>query len=103
MTRAGPRRRGPWERLPGHGPAARSDWWIPIRRGTDAALALGLMHVIWREGWQDDDYLSDYGLGSDLLKERALAEYPPERVAAITGIAVTDIERLAREVARSRQ
>jgi anaerobic selenocysteine-containing dehydrogenase len=82
--------------------AARSDWWLPIRPGTDAALALGLMHIIFREGWQDEAYLSDYCLGSDLLRERVRCAYPPERVAAITGISAADIEVLAREYALSR-
>src|SRR5262249_33674253 len=82
--------------------AARSDWWLPIRPGTDAALALGVMHVIWREGWQDQGYLDDYCLGGEMLRERALAEYPPDRVAHIPGIPLADIERLARGIARSR-
>ncbi len=82
--------------------ATRSDWWIPIRPGTDAALALGIMNVIWREGWQDENYLNDYCLGSEQLRQRALAEYAPEKVAAITGIPIADIERLARDLARSR-
>jgi anaerobic selenocysteine-containing dehydrogenase len=77
--------------------AARSDWWLPIRPGTDAALALGIMHVLWRDGLQDEDYLSRYCLGADQLRERALCDYPPQRVAAITGVAAEDIERLARE------
>jgi len=59
--------------------AERSDWWIPIRPGTDAALALGMMHVIWRDGLQDDDYLNRYCLGADQLRERALSEYLPIR------------------------
>jgi anaerobic selenocysteine-containing dehydrogenase len=82
--------------------AEKSDWWLPIRPGTDAALALGMMHVLWRDGLQDEDYLLRYCLGADLLRERALKEYPPERVAAITGIAVSDIERLAREYGTTR-
>jgi anaerobic selenocysteine-containing dehydrogenase len=82
--------------------AARSDWWLPIRPGTDAALALGLMHVIWRDGLQDDDYLQHYCLGGDALRERALRDYAPATVAAITGIAATDIERLAHEYAATR-
>jgi anaerobic selenocysteine-containing dehydrogenase len=77
--------------------AARSDWWLPIRPGTDAALALGMMHVLWRDGLQDDDYLNRYCLGADELRERALREYPLERVAAITGLPAADIERLAHE------
>src|SRR5262249_6740623 len=83
--------------------AARSDWWLPIRPGTDAALALGLMHIIFREGWQDDAYLKDYCQGAAELRERALKEYAPERVAGITGTSVEDIEKLAREYALSRR
>jgi len=82
--------------------AARSDWWIPIRPGTDAALALGLMHILWRDGLQDDDYLGRYCLGSDGLRQRALADYAPPRVAEITGIPVADIERLGHEYATTR-
>ena len=77
--------------------AEKSDWWLPIRPGTDAALALGMMHILWRDGLQDDDYLIRYCLGANELRERALNEYPPERVAQITGLPVADIERLARE------
>ncbi len=43
--------------------AQRSDWHIQPRPGTDAALALGLMHVLWRDGLQDDDYLNRATVG----------------------------------------
>jgi anaerobic selenocysteine-containing dehydrogenase len=82
--------------------AARSDWWVPIRPGTDAALALGMMHVLWRDGLQDDDYLSRYCVGGEPLRARALEEYPPDTVAGITGIPTADIERLAREYGTTR-
>ncbi|HMF19385.1 MAG TPA: molybdopterin oxidoreductase family protein [Gemmataceae bacterium] len=77
--------------------AAKSDWWLPIRPGTDAALALGIMHILWRDGLTDDDYLNSYCLGGDQLRERALNDYPPEKVSAITGIPTAEIERLAHE------
>ncbi len=79
--------------------AQRSDWWLPIRPGTDAALALGMMHVIFRDGLQDQDFLDRHCLGGEQLRERVLKEYPPARVAEIAGIAIGDIERLAREYA----
>jgi anaerobic selenocysteine-containing dehydrogenase len=82
--------------------AQKSDWWIPIRPGTDAALALGMMHILWRDGLQDDDYLQHYCLGADELRERVLKEYEPKRVAHITGIPVADIEKLAHEYATTR-
>ncbi|MBP3957595.1 molybdopterin oxidoreductase family protein [Gemmata sp. G18] len=83
--------------------AAKSDWWIPIRPGTDAALALGVMHIIFREGWQDDAYLNDHCVGAEQLRARALNQYPPEKVAYITGLSVEEIERFAREYARSQE
>ncbi|HMO36114.1 MAG TPA: molybdopterin oxidoreductase family protein, partial [Gemmatales bacterium] len=79
--------------------AARSDWWIPIRPGTDAALALGMMHIIFRDNLQDHTYLQKYCLGSDELRERVLSEYAPEKVSAITCIPVADIEKLAHSYA----
>ena len=79
--------------------ARRADWHIQPRPGTDAALALALMHVIWRDGLEDRDYLEQATVGSELLRERALTEYPPDRVAAITGVDVATIEELARRYA----
>ena len=81
--------------------AERSDWWIPVRPGTDGALALGMMHVLFRDGLEDRDYLVRYCLGADELRDRVLNEYRPEKVARITGIPVADIETLAGEYALS--
>jgi anaerobic selenocysteine-containing dehydrogenase len=78
--------------------AREADWHIPIRPGTDAALALGLMNVIIGEDLVDQDYVQNYTTGFDELKERVRA-YPPEMVAKITGIPAQDIRTLAREYA----
>ena len=80
--------------------APRSDWHIQPRPGTDAALALGLMHVIWRDGLQDDDYLNKATVGADCFAQRVLDEYPPEHVAAITGVDVATITSFAHRLAR---
>ena len=79
--------------------AERSDEHLAIRPGTDAALALGLMHVIWRDGLQDEEYLRTGTIGADALRDRALAEYPPDRVAKITGLDIAAIESLAHRYA----
>jgi len=81
--------------------AACADWYLPINPGTDAALALGMMHVIISENLHDADYVAKYTLGFDQLREK-VKEYPPERVANWTGIASDDIRRLAREYATTR-
>jgi anaerobic selenocysteine-containing dehydrogenase len=80
--------------------ARRSHWHIQPRPGTDAALALGVMHVIWRDGLQDDDYLARATVGGGLLRKRVLDEYPPEKVAAITDVDVATITTLAHRLAR---
>ena len=78
--------------------AALADWHIAIRPGTDAALALGMMHVILREGLEDRAYIAEMTHGFDRLAER-VHEYTPERVADWTGMTAAEIEQLAREYA----
>jgi hypothetical protein len=69
--------------------------------GTDGALALGLMHVIIGEGLYDADYVEKYTLGFDALKVR-VGEFPPQKVAEITGLPAERIVALAREYAATR-
>jgi anaerobic selenocysteine-containing dehydrogenase len=68
---------------------------IALLPGTDAALALGLMHVLIRDALVDDEYVARHTLGFAELRER-VAHYDPERVAAICGITAREIESLAR-------
>src|SRR6201997_3249426 len=78
-----------------------ADWYLPINPGTDAALALGMMHVIIGEKLHDTDYVAQYTLGFEQLPDK-VKEYSPERVAQWTGIAAADIRKLAREYATVR-
>ena len=78
--------------------AGLADTHIAIRPGTDAALALGMMHVILREGLEDRNYIQQMTTGIEQLAERA-REYTPERVAQWTGMTAAAVEQLAREYA----
>jgi anaerobic selenocysteine-containing dehydrogenase len=78
-----------------------SDKHFSIFPGSDLALALGLMHVIIAEKRHDAEYVSSFTDGFDALVRR-VAEYPPERVEALTGIDRGDIISLAREYATTR-
>jgi anaerobic selenocysteine-containing dehydrogenase len=78
--------------------AKLADWHIPIRPGTDAALALAMIHVIIKENLVDRDYIDKHTVGYDELAERA-STYTPEFAAQETGIPVEDIVKLAREYA----
>jgi anaerobic selenocysteine-containing dehydrogenase len=81
--------------------AAQCDEWIPIRPGTDAALALAMMHVIFELGLEDRDFLARYTLGEAQLRER-VKEYSPTRVAQITGLSEDVIRSLGERYARAR-
>src|SRR5687768_7784518 len=81
--------------------AAQCDDWLAIQPGTDAALALGMMHVLFAEGLEDSEYLAAHTLGEEQLRTRA-AEYPPNRVAAITGLSADTVVSLARRYGRAR-
>ncbi|HEU0203584.1 MAG TPA: molybdopterin oxidoreductase family protein [Burkholderiaceae bacterium] len=76
--------------------AEKCHWHLAPLPGTDAALALGVTHVLIREGWLDRDYIDRYTLGFRALATRAEA-YPPARAAQICGIAAADVEELARD------
>jgi anaerobic selenocysteine-containing dehydrogenase len=76
----------------------QSDEHIAIMPGTDGALALAMMHIILRDGLQDQDYIDRYTIGFDALRSR-VKEYDPSRVSRITGIPEQTIERLTHEYA----
>jgi anaerobic selenocysteine-containing dehydrogenase len=76
--------------------AARvADLWLPVRIGTDSALALGVMHILVRDGKTDRDYLAHHTLGFDQVEREVLPRFTPEATAAITGLPVSDIETFA--------
>jgi anaerobic selenocysteine-containing dehydrogenase len=75
--------------------AQRADWHLPIRIGTDAALALGMMHILVRDGLCDRDYLARHTLGFERVEREILPRFTPGYTAEITGLPVADIERFA--------
>lgn len=81
--------------------AAQCDEWIAVQPGTDAALALGMMHVLLERGLQDDAFIAAHTLGFDALRER-VREYPPERVSAITGVPAETIASLGERYGRAK-
>jgi anaerobic selenocysteine-containing dehydrogenase len=83
-----------------HRTAKRADWHIPIRPGTDGALALAMMHVIITEGLTDEAYVRDHTVGYAELVDR-VQQHTPEWAEGETGIPAEDIRTLAREYATS--
>ncbi len=81
--------------------AEKCDEHLALLPGTDGALALAMMHVVIKENLIDLDYVERHTLGFELLRER-VTEYPPSRVAAITGLSEEVIIKLAREYATTK-
>ncbi len=90
--------------------ASKADRWIAAKPGTEAALALGLCHVIIKDGLYDSEFVNECSFGFDDFssaggKDRAgfktmvLKKYSPAKVAEITGVASDDIVSLARDFA----
>jgi len=75
--------------------ALNADQHLQIRIGTDAALALGIMHILARDRLVDRGYIAAQTVGFDRLEAEILPRFPPPRVAQITGLAEADIERFA--------
>ena len=86
--------------------AEKCHQWLPIKPGTDAALAMAMMHVLIRDDAEahalDHDYIAKYTLGFEELKARA-AEWSPQRASEICGIPVADIEALAKAYGGTRK
>jgi anaerobic selenocysteine-containing dehydrogenase len=81
--------------------AAASDWHLAPMPGTDAALALGLLHVVLAEGAEDTEFIDRHTHGWDAFRQR-ICEFPPARVAEITGLPIDDIVTLGKELASNR-
>jgi len=71
-----------------------ADWFIPLHPGTDAALAVGIMHVLFRDGLADEAFMERYTIGHEELREH-VKTYTPEYVSSVTGIPAEDVEKLA--------
>jgi anaerobic selenocysteine-containing dehydrogenase len=81
--------------------AAASDWHLAPMPGTDAALALGLLHGVLSEGREDRAFLEERTLGWEAFRKRIL-EFPPSRAAAITGLPEESIVSLGRQLSETR-
>jgi anaerobic selenocysteine-containing dehydrogenase len=89
--------------------AAKADEWVPIEPATEGALALGIAHVLIRDGLHDSTFVRDHTFGFETWRDRqghvhrgfrelVMADYRPDTVARITGVPAETIERLAREM-----
>lgn len=93
--------------------AVKADEWLPIRPGTEGTLALGIAHVMIREGLYDRSFVDRHGFGFEDWEDRdgvthlgfrrfILQDYSPGEVQAVTGVPEGTIFRIAREFSQNR-
>lgn len=78
-----------------------ADQWLPIKPGTDVALALSMIHVVFSESLLDSTFVAEWCVGADRLRQRA-EQYPPAVAAGITGISTDAIVKAARSFATAK-
>lgn len=81
--------------------AERADEWLAPLPGSDAALALGLLHIVLEMGAEDREYIAEHTVGFEAFKERIL-QFPPARVAELTGLPEERIRALGERLATTR-
>ncbi|MFC1864963.1 molybdopterin-dependent oxidoreductase [Chloroflexota bacterium] len=81
--------------------ARKADHWVQIRPGTDAALALGILHVIIKEGLYDKEFVDKWTVGFEELTKR-VEDYPPDKVEKLTWVPSKTIQDIARMYATTK-
>ena len=80
--------------------ADKADLYLPIRPGTDLALLNGILHLLVEKNALDDAFIAEHTQGWEVMPE-FLADYPPHRVAAVTGLLEADIRTAADMIAEA--
>src|SRR5262245_3819312 len=82
--------------------AAKADRYVRFRSGTDVPLIFGVLHVIFKNGWEDKEYIRQRVYGMDQVKKEVMEKWSPQQAAEVTGTPVEDIEYIAKTLAENR-
>ena len=82
--------------------AAKADQYIRFRSGTDVALLFGMLHHIFKNGWEDQKYINDRVYGMDKVKAECLQKWTPDKVTEVTGVSEGDVYTAAETMAKNR-
>jgi formate dehydrogenase major subunit len=82
--------------------AAKADQYVRFRSGTDVALLFGMLHIIFKNGWEDQKYISDRVYGMDKIRAEVLAKWSPDKVAEVTGVPEADLYAMTETFAKNR-
>jgi len=82
--------------------AAKADEFIRIRSGSDIAFVFGMLHHVFKNGWEDPKYIADRVYGMDKVKEEVMTKWTPDKVTEVTGVDEATVYKAARMMAENR-
>ena len=82
--------------------AAKADKYVRVRSGADVAFLFGLLHHIFKNGWEDKKYIHDRVYGMDKVKEEVMAKYTPAAVQEVTGVSEQEMYDTAKMLSDNR-
>ena len=82
--------------------AAKADEYVRIRSGSDIPFLFGVMHHIFKNGWEDKQYLADRVWGMDKVREEVLAKWTPDKVQEACGVDEATTYKVAKILADNR-
>ena len=82
--------------------AAKADQYVRIRSGTDIPFVFGVLYHIFKNGWEDRQYIKDRVFGMDKVREDVMAKWTPDKVQDVTGMSERDVYTCAETMAKNR-
>jgi formate dehydrogenase major subunit len=82
--------------------AAKADKYVRVRSGTDVAFLFGLLYHVFKNGWEDKQYIAERVYGMDQVRKEVMEKYTPEAVEAVTGVPEKEMYEVAKILADNR-
>jgi formate dehydrogenase major subunit len=82
--------------------AAKADYYVRLRSGTDIAFLFGMLYHIFKNGWEDPKYLHDRVYGMDKVKDDVMTKWTPDKVEEVTGVPEAEVLQVAELMAKNR-
>jgi formate dehydrogenase major subunit len=82
--------------------AAKADEYVRIRSGTDIAFLFGMLYHVFKNGWEDKQYIHDRVYGMDKVKEEVMTKWTPDKVQDVCGVPEAQVYKVAEMMAKNK-
>src|SRR5688572_21347667 len=82
--------------------AAKADLYVRTRSGSDVAFLFGILHHVFKNGWEDKEYIRTRVYGMDQVKKDVMEKWAPANVTAVTGVPEAEVYQVAKILAENR-